>query len=75
MAPYYPDHNAINGESGGPGIDTLDHAVQGIYDPSEEKLISHQFYFSRAVPFLILSNFTFLEEVHLSSFTEQLVCP
>ena len=27
MAPYYPDHNAINGESGGPGIDTLDHAV------------------------------------------------
>ena len=24
MAPYYPDHNAINGESGGPGIDTLD---------------------------------------------------
>ena len=49
MAPYYPDHNAINGESGGPGIDTLDHTVQGIYAPSQEKLIVINFFSSCAI--------------------------
>ena len=72
MAPYYPDHNAINGESGGPSIDTLDHEVQGIYAPSQKLVVSC---FLLSLPFLILSNFNFLEKVHLSSCTEQLLCP
>ena len=72
MALYYPDHNAINGESGGPSIDTLDQSKVSV--PLFKKVVI-SCSFPRAVPFLILSNFNFLEDVHLSSFTEQLVCP